>query len=68
MGLGRASSSYSCHFGVFGSWWVPSCGSVWCDLVWWSYSGNCGVTVIGGKLCTGRVAAGDWVAMKGADA
>ena len=37
MGLGRASSSYCCHFGVFGSWWVPPCGSVWGDLVWWSY-------------------------------
>ena len=28
--------------------------------------GNCGAAIIGGKLCTGRVAAGDWVAMKGA--
>ena len=37
MGLGRAPSSYCCHFSVFGSWWVPPCGSVWGDLVWWSY-------------------------------
>ena len=37
MGLGRASPSYCCHFGVFGSWWVPPCGRVWGDLVWWSY-------------------------------
>ena len=29
--------------------------------------GNCGVTVIGGKLCTGREADGDWVTEKGAD-
>ena len=37
MGLGRASPSYCCHFGVISSWWVPPCGSVWGDLVWWSY-------------------------------
>ena len=30
--------------------------------------GNYGATIIEGKLCTDRVAAGDWVAMKGADA
>ena len=32
------------------------------------FGGDCSVAVIGGKLCAGWVAEGEWVTMKGADA